>query len=82
MEHEINKFRNLDIGNGDPIVVYNAQTSEATCLGTGFHSFEDVRYEIERKFSVSDGDSFDVFGVDGRIEFSESTETLKGKTTQ
>lgn len=82
MEYEINNFRDLDIGNGDPVVVYDAQTSEATCLGTGFHSFEDVRYEIERKFDPSAGDSFEVFGVDGRIEFSESTETLNTETAQ
>jgi hypothetical protein len=71
VDYEIDAYRGLDIGNGDPIVVYNAQTSEATCLGTGFTSFEDVRFEIEKKFSPEAGDSFDVFGIDGRIEFTE-----------
>jgi len=71
VNYEITNFRDLNLGNGDPIVVYNAQISEVSCLGTGFHSFEDVRYEIERKFNPEPGDSFDVFGIDGRIEFTE-----------
>jgi hypothetical protein len=80
MEYEINNFRDLEIANGDPVVVYNTRTSEATCLGTGFTSFEDVRYEIECKFDVRDGDSFDVFGIDARIDFSEKAETLNTVT--
>lgn len=82
MEHEIHNFRDSSIGNGDPIVVYNAQTNEAHTLGTGFHSFEDVRREIERSFDVEDGDSFDIFSVDARVDFSDSNETLNTVATE
>lgn len=70
IDYEINNFRDLSLGNGDPVIVYSQRTG-AQCLGTGFTSFEDVRYEIERRFEPESDESFDVFGIDGRIEFTE-----------
>ena len=82
MQYEITNFRDFELANGDPIVVYNGRTGEATCLGTGFTSMEDVRYKIEMKFDVQPEDRFDVFGIDGVIEFKESDEKLITDTTE
>lgn len=72
LNHEITRYVS-DIGNGDPIIVYSPET-QALTLGTGFHSFDDVRREIERVVDVSDGQKFDVFGIDGHIEFDSRGE--------
>jgi hypothetical protein len=78
MEYEITSY--IDgVANGDPVIVYSPET-RAIVLGTGFTSFESIRREIERVVDVQDGQRFDVFGVDGHIEFSETNETLKANT--
>ena len=77
MKNEITAYID-SVANGDPIIVYSPET-QAITLGTGFTSFEDIRREIERVVDVQDGQKFDVFGVDGHIEFSERNETLKSK---
>lgn len=69
MSYEITSYVD-GIANGDPVIVYSAETN-AQSLGTGFTSFEDVRHEIERRFDVEEGQQFDVFGIDGHIEFDE-----------
>lgn len=72
MDYEITSYVD-DVGNGDPIIVYSPET-QAITLGTGFNSFEDIRRRIEEVVDpeiISD-QQFDVFGVDGHIEFDES----------
>ena len=60
-----------EIANGDPIIVYSPET-QAITLGTGFHSFEDIRRAVKQEVNIPlDGVRFDVFGVDGHIEFEE-----------
>jgi len=76
MEYEITTYIE-SVGNGDPIIVYSPET-QAITLGTGFTSFESIRREIERVVDIQDGQQFDVFGVEGHIEFSETNETRKG----
>lgn len=73
MEYEITRYID-DVANGDPVIVYSPET-QAIVLGAGFTSFESIRREIERVVDVRDGQRFDVFGVTGHIEFSETRDT-------
>lgn len=70
MTYEITSYID-EVANGDPVIVYSPET-QAITLGTGFESFEGIRREIERTVDIDlDGVRFDVFGVDGHIEFDE-----------
>lgn len=71
MNYEITSYIE-DVGNGDPIIVYSPET-QAITLGTGFRSFESIRRAIEQEVDIDlDGVQFDVFGVDGHIEFESN----------
>lgn len=70
MGYEITSYVD-GIANGDPVIVYSDETNAIT-LGTGFESFEDIRWAIEQNTDIDlEGVRFDVFGVDGHINFDE-----------